>query len=177
MWTNYWGTVSSGKSLKLLSNYLDKKRKFPEETVLLKPGFDSRTPGVYTRFGSVEIEADLILNEENRLAWLKLLEKKSYFFIDEIQFVDIRTINHIIRFNREPDKHFFTYGLRNNFQGNMWEPIKLVFNHCDYIIEIETDCEICKTKKASWNKNLRKDAQDDEVGFHYIPVCAKCFYD
>jgi thymidine kinase len=177
MWTNYWGTVSSGKSLKLLSSYLDKKRKHPEETVLLKPGFDSRTSGVFTRFGSVEVTPDLILNEENRLAWLKLLENKTYFFIDECQFLDERTINHLATYNLEDNKYFETYGLRNNFQGEMWESTKRIFNLCDSLVEIPTDCEICKKRKASWNKNLKKDATEDEPGFHYIPVCAKCFND
>ncbi len=80
MWTYYHGVVAGGKSLSLLAAYLDKKRKYPEETVLVKPGFDSRTDGIFTRFGSVEVQPDIILKPENKLNWLYALKKKKYFF-------------------------------------------------------------------------------------------------
>jgi len=104
-----------------------------------------------------------------------LLKEKTYFFVDEMQFIDERTLEHIIKANKDNTKHFYTYGLRNDFKGEMWPIINKVMNLCDSIIEICSECSICKKRKASFNKNLKQNAKENELGFHYAAACSQCF--
>lgn len=177
MWYFNHGTVGSGKSLNLLSKYLDKKRKYPEQTVLIKPQMDSRTSGVYTRFGPMEVSADLSAGPHNRLEWLWLLEKKKYFFIDELQFYAPKVLYDINNYNTRYNKtkFFYTYGLRNDFLKNMWATIAYTLNKCDEIKEIKSECEICKASKAVFNKKTAGDFTRNELGFNYIGVCGECY--
>ena len=173
----YYGVVNSGKSLHLLSSYLTEKRKGEGEVKLIKPGFDTRTEGVYTRFGNVEMRPDLIVEEnnpENRLCWLNILSKGTTFFIDELQFFSPKYVEDILK-NKTVDQVFNIYGLRNDFYGNMWESVALIMNFADEITEIKTHCELCKVKKASFNMKISDSLEINDPGFHYIPVCRDCF--
>ena len=171
----YYGTVGSGKSLNLISSYLNELRKRPESNVaLIKPDIDTRTSGIYTRFGDMEIQPTFIYSEAKRLDWLYLLEKKKVFFIDEWQFFGVLASKDIIN-SIKHDQQFHIYGLRNDFLGSPWPAVQHIMNHADQIIEIETHCDICKNKKASYNKKLSGSMVNNEVGFQYIPVCRECF--
>jgi len=175
----YYGTVGSGKSMHLIAEYLNMKRKFPEKVVkLCKPASDTRTNGVYTRFGDVEISADYLVKpldfscEESHDAFI---QSADIFFIDEAQFIPECFVNDCCyqsRFGYE----FHFYGLRNDIRKHMWPSINTLMNNADYIIELPTTCELCKKQKASFNKALKpvEDAQNSP-GFHFIPVCGSCW--
>lgn len=169
----YYGMVGSGKSLNLISSYLTElRRSDADEVALIKPEVDTRTPGIYTRFGNQEIAPTFVYSQVNRLNWLHLLEKKSIFFIDEFQFFPEDIYKDIIKLS---NKQFYIYGLRNDFLGNIWPSVQHIMNHADHIVEIETHCDLCKKKKASYNRKLSGSMTENEVGFQYVPVCRECF--
>lgn len=171
----YHGCIGSGKSLHLLNSYLTSIRKHnPEEVCLVKPASDTRTAGVFTRFGNIEVDVDINYSWDTRLDWLLALTKKKIFFIDETQFMPEGFVETIFK-QRQPNQEFHLYGLKNDYLGVMWEPIKYIMNVADEIVEIPTNCDICKTNKASFNKKTDSSKQGNQVGFHYIPVCWKCF--
>ena len=166
----YYGTVGSGKSMHLIAEYLNTKRRFPEKNVcLMKPASDTRTDGVFTRFGNIEIKADILVSEEH--PWPDI-HKYDTFFIDEAQFIPEWVINTAFMYSY--DWHF--YGLRNDSNKKMWPSILKLMNYADELIELPTVCEICKKNKASFNKSLKRleDAQHS-LGFHFIPVCGNCY--
>lgn len=170
----YFGTVGSGKSLHLISSYLNELRRRPEnEVALVKPLVDNRTSGIYTRFGNQEIEPTHVFGS-SRLEWLHLLEKKKYVFIDEIQFFPPEALMDIYQ-ARKPGNEYHLYGLRNDFLGSMWPSMKCAFNLADTIHEVSTFCDMCKERKASFNKKVGTCKHATDPGFHYIPVCWECF--
>lgn len=167
----YWGTVGSGKSLRLLSSYLNDKRRHEDELTLVKPAFDTRTAGVYTRFGNVEVEADISLNKETKLTFIHALTNKKIFYIDEAQFIPVEYLELILKY-RKPGMVFHIYGLRNDFNRNLWPSTCWLLNYADEIIEVPTLCEKCN-EKASFN--IKTSQTEEQVGFHYASVCWKCY--
>lgn len=172
----HYGPIGSGKSQHLISSYINELRRRPDgEVCLLKPASDTRTAGVFTRFGNIEVEPDIRYGDsESRLQWLLALDKKKAFFLDEVQFLPEDMIKEIF-WKRKSGQIFFLYGLKNDYLGTMWNSVQVAMNIADEIIEIPTFCEVCNKRKASFNRKDDKTLEGNQVGFHYTPVCWKCF--
>lgn len=171
----YYGTVGSGKSMHLIANYLDTKRRFPEKDVVLcKPACDTRTVGVYTRFGDLEVPVDVLLDEDVPY-WH--LANADYLFIDEVQFIPESFLNQLRHAHFGISNVIINaYGLRNDSNKVMWPAVKWLMNNADELIELPTLCDICKINRASFNKALNAiDNAQHSIGFHFIPVCGKCY--
>lgn len=169
----YYGTVGSGKSMHLIADYLNAKRRFPEKKIwLCKPVADTRTQGVYTRFGNMEVAVDYFI-PDNVLDSTQELHTVDMYFVDEAQFVPEWFINTAIMYSY--DWRF--YGLRNDVNKKMWPSVSLLMSFAAEIIELPTICDICKDNKASFNKSIKKvDDPQNSLGFHFIPVCHECWY-
>lgn len=168
-----WGTVGSGKTLRLLENYQNLKRWNPEGVKLLKPKEDTRTVGVYTRFSNLEIPADFIIDNEDKETFISFVSNPNYkcIIIDEIQFVNPDFAD--ILFSEAKNKSIFCYGLRNDFKLNMWPIITKLINLADSVEEKESLCAKCHINKASFNVSLNPNGP--EKGFHYLGVCSQCY--
>ena len=160
----------------LIAEYLNTKRRFPEKNVLLlKPAIDDRTEGVYTRFGDMEIKLDFpIYHNANShtVQFFMTLQNADIMFVDEAQFLPMWFLNLVVRRNSE----YFFYGLRNDANKVMWQPVQWLMNYAHELVELPTVCEVCKKNRASFNKSLKaiEDAQNSP-GFHFIPVCGSCY--
>lgn len=169
-----WGTIASGKSLKLLSEYLNQKRKNPDKVALVKPSTDTRTTGVFTRFANVEMQPDLILKPEDGLPIMwEALKDKEFIFVDEAQWLSVDQVLCMRHMNVDKVRNFYVYGLRSDYKGAMWPATSTLMQYADTIEQIEIPCEICSAQKASFN--IRNAECDTDVGFHYTGACFECF--
>ena len=75
-----------------------------------------------------------------------------------------------------------TYGIRTDFQGEVFEGSKFLMGWADEIKEIKTVCHC--GKKATMNARVNKDGRMEtdgeqiEIGGNerYISLCRRCFY-
>lgn len=170
----YYGTVGAGKSLHLINNYLNTKRLNKHAWVgLYKPEKDSRTSSVFTRFGNVEVKPDELIANINKYKFHENKYWADILFVDEAQFIPEVVVKLA---SKRKDQLFQFYGLRNDSNKKMWPSIKALMNFADEIIELPSICEICKTKKASFNKCLKEGINPQHApGFDFIGVCGECY--
>ena len=186
----HYGAMNSSKSATLLMvahNYESQGK----DVLLFTPDVDDRG-GVGIIHSRVGIEKDAYaLSKEESVSDIveDRLEKRGYeqihcILVDESQFL---TREHVVQLTDITDRlgiPVMCYGLKNDFQNNLFEGSEALLLYADKIIEIKTICakEECG-KKATMNLRLSGGKPVYE-GFQiqigdeeYVPVCRKHYFD
>lgn len=183
LYFNY-GAMNSGKSLEILKvahNYEEQNKK----VLLLTSAVDTRygVGKVTSRVG----ESRDALPIDDYMDIIKLVEEqdeKIYcILVDEAQFLKKE---HILQLANVVDLMgipVMAYGLKNDFQNNLFEGSKNLLVYADKISEIKTICWFCETKAIL---NLRVNEFEEpiyggeqiQIGGNesYIPVCRKHYH-
>lgn len=182
-----YSTMSAGKSLDLLKvnhNYREQGKK----TLLFTPRTDTRygKGKITSRIGIQEnaLSVDYEFNFYEYVKRNKTVSEKVYcILIDEAQFLSREQIVQLSRVVDWLGIPVMCYGLKNDFQNNLFEGAEALLLYADKIIEIKTICakEECG-KKATMNLRL-SDGKPVYEGFQiqigdeeYIPVCRKHYF-
>jgi thymidine kinase len=101
--------------------------------------------------------------------------------IDEAQFLSRRQVEQLAKLADQAGIPVLCYGLRTDFQGNLFPGSAALLGWADNLIELKTICQ-CGRKATM---NLRTDAEGKpikegeqvEIGGNerYIAMCRKCF--
>ncbi len=175
----YYATMNAGKTTLLLqNNYNNEEKKI--NTLLLIPNITSKNGIIYSRIG-ISRKAILINEHLNLFLFLtKLIKKPKIILIDEVQFLTKKQIFELISIVDILKINIFTYGLRTDFKGNLFNGSKYLLAFADKIIEIKS---ICKCgDKAIMNlriKNGQKAIHGNLIDLnkdHYVSVCRYHFY-
>lgn len=176
-----YGTMNSGKSMDLLKvqhNY----QSLGERVLVLSPSVDTRYGvGKITSRAGMSTEAVSISDDTNLLDLLHEHQKSgdiSCILVDEVQFLSKKKIKELKDIVLYEDIPVIGYGLKLDFQGNLFEGSEAMLIYSESIEEIKTKCYYCK-HKATFNLRLNKNgyavAQGEvvEIGGNeqYIPVC------
>ena len=102
--------------------------------------------------------------------------------IDEAQFLSREQVMQLNRVVDQLGIPVLTYGIRTDFQGEVFEGSKFLMGWADEIKEIKTVCHC--GKKATMNARVNKDGRMEtdgeqiEIGGNerYISLCRRCFY-
>ena len=187
----YYGAMQSSKSANLLMvahNYRSQDKK----VILMTPSIDDRSGvGVISSRAGMEEKAVSLGPEENVYSALKseLIDSKGKrknihcILVDEAQFLteeQIKSLSNIVDSFNIP---VMCYGLKNDFQNNLFEGSETLLLYADKIIEIKTICakEECG-KKAIMNLRLSDgkpvyEGNQIQIGDEeYLPVCRKHYY-
>lgn len=162
-----YGTMFSGKSTELVrvaSNYEVQNKS----VVILKPKLDTRDDGVVTRLG-MKIDAVFIEDyvPENNVDCI---------LVDEGQFLTKEQVMFLRKITLENKIPVIVYGLKTDFQNNLFEGSYHLLALSDKIEEIKTECHFCN-KKATMNVRTGGDMVSQiSVGHDYLPVCAHHYY-
>ena len=184
----HYGVMQSSKSASLLMvahNY-ESQGKY---VILFTPDIDDRNKvgTIHSRVG-IEKDAHALSTEDNISEIVEeRLEERGYeqihcVLVDESQFL---TKEHVIQLTDVTDQlgiPVMCYGLKNDFQNNLFEGAEALLLYADKIIEIKTICakEECG-KKAIMNGRFVDGIIDTEgsqvvIGDEqYIPLCRKCY--
>lgn len=187
----HYGTMNCGKSIEILKvahNY----REQGKEVLLLSSSLDNR-------FGKGVIASRIGLLEDclmfdNKTDILELF-KENYndnlycVLIDEAQFLTSEQVESLSDIVDYYDIPVITFGLSTDFQSNLFEGSKRLFEIADKTKQIKTICWVCN-KKANFNLRLmgntpifegeqlsialnadKVDENSNEIG--YYPVCRK----
>lgn len=176
-----YGTMSSGKSLHLLST----AHNFEENNIkyqLLKPSIDNRTINtIHSRIG-VE-KASTAINPNQSIYEVADLSV-DWLLVDEAQFLSTTQIEQLASIVDTYNINVVCYGLRTDYLTRLFDGSKRLFELADKLEELPSYCN-CGNKtsvNAKIDKNGNIQYSDDgnqiEIGGNkrYKSVCRHCFF-
>lgn len=180
----YYSAMNAGKSTVLLqSSYNYRERGM--NTLILSPEIDTRDDvgKVTSRIG---LQADSVtFNTSDNL--LGMVEREHMqnpvhcVFVDEAQFLTNNQVRQLSDVCDSLDIPVLAYGLRTDFQGNLFDGSQLLLAWADSICEIKTICH-CGRKatmvlRIDSEGRAIKDGRQVQIGGNerYLSVCRRHF--
>lgn len=179
-----YGAMNSGKSIDILKvkhNYEENGRN----VILMTSVTDDRDGVGYvsSRIGlkqkAVLISGDSDIEEIIHVEMGKSPQSINCVLVDEAQFLmkeQVEQLSNIADYNGIP---VICYGLKNDFQNNLFEGSKALMEYADKIEEIKTLCKYCDSK-ATMNLRIHDEipvyhGEQIKIGGNesYVPVCRK----
>ncbi len=180
----YYSTMNAGKSTILLqSSYNYRERGM--NTLVFSPQIDDRfgVGKVSSRIG-LQSESIAVSTSENLFRYVQKEHAKQVVhcvLVDEAQFLTKQQVRQLSDVCDELDIPVLTYGLRTDFQGNLFEGSHHLMAWADTLNEIKTICH-CGRKATmvlridSHGKPVREGVQIQIGGNErYVTVCRKHF--
>ena len=178
-----YGTMNSGKTIEILKvahNYEQQGKP----VVIMTSALDTRDGvGIVSSRIGMRREAIPISNETDIIGLVTRLPKKPYcVLIDECQFLSKQNVYDLARLVDEYDIPVMAFGLKNDFQNELFEGSKYLLLLADKIEEIKTICQFC-SKKATMvlrteNGKPVYHGEQIQIGGNetYIPVCRRHYF-
>lgn len=180
----YYSAMNAGKSTVLLQsshNYHERGMK----TLLLTPVIDQRAGvGIIASRIGLEKDANPFSNDDNLFSITCQAHEASALacvLIDEAQFLTEKQVRELSRVADEIGIPVLCYGLRTDFQGNLFPGSAALLGWADNLIELKTICH-CGRKatmnlRTDENGNPIKEGEQVEIGGNerYIAMCRKHF--
>jgi thymidine kinase len=180
----YYSSMNAGKSTTLLqSSYNYGERGM--QTAILQPEIDTRfgVGKVASRIG-IEANAITFTTADNLLSLIERMHNASTLhciFVDEAQFLTKQQVRQLSDVCDSFDIPVMAYGLRTDFQGNLFEGSQQLLAWADSLCEIKTICH-CGRKatmvlRIDASGQAIKDGQQVQIGGNerYMSVCRKHF--
>lgn len=178
----YYSAMNAGKSTVLLqSSYNYQERGM--RTLVFAPAVDTRAGlgRIRSRIG-LEAEAEVLSatdNLFNRTRREHGLSPVACVLVDEAQFLTPAQVSQATDIADELDIPVLCYGLRTDFQGNLFPGSAALLALADDLIELKTICHC--GRKATMNlrtgadgKAIREGAQVEIGGNErYVPMCRR----
>ncbi|MAL31131.1 MAG: thymidine kinase [Gammaproteobacteria bacterium] len=144
----FYSTMNAGKSTALLqSNHNYKESNLKTLLFVPKSIADKSNGKIVSRIG---LQADaIIVNNEydfyNEIS-IKQSEKISCIFVDEAQFLTKKQVHGLGKIADELNIPVMTYGIRTDFQGELFEGSQELLALADNLKELKTICSECDKK-------------------------------
>lgn len=177
-----YGAMNSGKSIEILKvahNYEEQNKS----VLIFTSGIDTRDEIGYvsSRIG-FRRKAIPIFDDTNIYNIVKEYNPKTYcVLVDEAQFLKKEHVLQLAKIVDDLEIPVMAFGLKNDFQNELFEGSKYLLLYADKIEEMKTICWFCKRKATM---NLRVDdngkpvytGEQIQIGGNdtYYPVCRKC---
>ncbi len=180
----YYSAMNAGKSTVLLqSSYNYRERGM--RTLVFAPSIDTRAGvgRVYSRIG-LEAPAIALGPDDNLAAYIQVEHAQapvSCVLVDEAQFLTRAQVAQLGDITDLLDIPALCYGLRTDFQGNLFPGSAALLGWADDLIELKTICDC--GRKATMNlrvgadgKAVREGAQVEIGGNErYVAMCRRHF--
>ncbi|MED4602442.1 thymidine kinase [Paenibacillus validus] len=177
-----YGAMNSGKSIEILKvahNYEEQNKSVLIFTSAVddrdEVGYVSSRIGLRREAIPIYAHTDVFASVQANAAGI------SCILVDEVQFLGKEQIMQLARIVDELRIPVMGFGLKNDFQNELFEGSKYMLLYADKIEEMKTICWFCERKATM---NLRVDAQGKpvytgeqiQIGGNdaYYPVCRKC---
>lgn len=180
----YYSAMNAGKSTTLLqSSYNYRERGM--STMILQPEIDTRAgSGVVASRIGIEAQAITFTTADNLLNVVRRSNDTSAIhcvLVDEAQFLTKQQVRQLSDVCDEIDIPVMAYGLRTDFQGNLFQGSEHLLAWADSLCEIKTICH-CGRKatmvlRIDANGRAIKDGQQVQIGGNdrYLSVCRQHF--
>ena len=181
-----YGTMGSAKTALLLTSAYNFEER-GMEYLCMKPVIDTREKEnvIKSRIGikreCLWIYQDTDLYELAKNIYEETLTAKDWILIDEAQFLSREPVDQLARIVDDYGSNVVCYGLRTDFQSNMFEGSKRLFEIADSIDEIKSTCSC--GRKTIINARIDKDGtvlldgNQVEIGGDdkYVAMCRRCW--
>ena len=175
-----YGSMACGKTTELLQTVYN-YRKNGFKVLLVKPFVDKKGGTTVTSRLGVSKEVDVLLNNEELLSDKVQLESIDSIVVDEAQFMTERQIEELWIISKLYNIPVIAYGLKNNFQGKLFEGSKALLEKADSLDELVTICSC--GKKARFNARkvdgsytlLGQEVAIDGIDAVYESLCGECY--
>ena len=180
----FYSTMNAGKSTLLLQanhNYIENDHKtllfIPEETALKSAG------NIVSRIG-LKAKATVANKNFNYFDYVKEHRSKelSCILVDEAQFLSKKQVRELSKIADELNYPVMCYGIRTDFQGELFEGSSELLAVSDNLIELKTICAFCNRKatmvvRTDDKNNIITEGNKVEIGGNeiYKSVCRKHF--
>ncbi|GAF12780.1 thymidine kinase [Bacillus sp. JCM 19046] len=177
-----YGAMNSGKSIEILkvaNNYEEQDKP----VLIFTSGIDTRDEVGYvsSRIG-LRRKALSVFPTTDIFEIVQACKEKPYcILIDEVQFLSKEHVLQLTRIVDELTIPVMAFGLKNDFQNELFEGSQYMLTYADKIEEMKTICWFCH-KKALMNLRVDEDNKPIYTGDQiqiggndsYYPVCRKC---
>ncbi|UUZ81697.1 thymidine kinase [Paenibacillus sp. P26] len=177
-----YGAMNSGKSIEILKvahNYEEQNKSVLIFTSAVDDrdeiGYVSSRIGLRREAIPIDPSTDIFGTVQSQAGRI------SCVLVDEVQFLNKEQILQLARIVDELNIPVMGFGLKNDFQNELFEGSKYMLLYADKIEEMKTICWFCERKATM---NLRVDEQGRpvytgeqiQIGGNdtYYPVCRKC---
>lgn len=183
LYFNY-STMNAGKSTVLLQvahNYMERGMHVELFTF---GGDDRYGVGKITSRIGLQADSNVFNNDTSFTTWLGSIYYDNYpscILIDESQFLSQRQVMELASIVDNFGIPVMCYGLRTDFQGNLFEGSKALFSLADKFNEMKTICECGKKAthviRIDENGNTVKRGDTVQIGGNdsYTSLCRRCF--
>lgn len=179
-----YGTMSSGKSLDLITtayNYEKQNKRILVFTSSIdtRSGFKKIKSRTGHSWDANYIPSDT-LDFYNMIKHEHEKEKIYCILVDESQFLNKEQIVMLSKIVDDLNIPVICWGLKNDFQNNLFEGTATLLAYADKIESLKTICFVCD-RKATMNLRLNNGkavyhGEQIMVGDEeYIPVCRNCY--
>jgi len=135
-----YGAMNSGKSdtlIKTAYNYEERGLK----VIVIKPGIDTKGDNMVVARGGHKRTVDIMAPESLNLEKEVLKHKDiACVLVDEAQFLTQKQISQLFRLAKEHDISVICYGLRADFQTQLFPGSERLFEIADNIEKLPTMC-------------------------------------
>ena len=185
-----WGPMSGGKTLKLLSTAYNLEEN-GVQIMVLKPSLDTRDgEGIIKTRAGLERKCIMIDKDVNLYKAIKAyknvlasqFEALRWVLIDESQFLTEEQVEQLSDVVDFLDINVMCFGLRTDFQSQLFPGSKRLFELADDLEEIKSSCT-CGERKASINARFDENGEiitegsQVEIGGNdkYQAICRRCW--
>lgn len=179
-----YGAMNCGKSIALMivaHNYEENGKK----VIVIKSSIDTKAgTNLQTRIG-IERKVDILLkpNESLKKNFTKWKKDISCILVDEAQFLTTNQVEELWFLSKKYNIPVICYGLKVNFQSELFEGSKRLIELSDELEELITICECGKRAKFNARFVNGKFTTDGETvlidgskgNVEYRPMCGKCY--
>lgn len=177
-----YGTMGSGKTIAALMlrfSYLENGKK----VLLLKPSVDNRD-GIASIKSRIGISADALTYDKEESILHKFMDEImscDCIILDEVQFSNKDQIEELKVIAEELNKPVFAFGLRTDFQTNLWEGSKRLFELATKIEELPINCACGNSAivnaRIDESGNIVYKGRQVKIGGSesYKALCYKCY--
>lgn len=179
----YYSAMNAGKSTALLQsdyNYYERGLN----TRLLTAQLDDRfgEGRIASRIG-LEKAADTFTESTDLIAWFKEQQDTDCILIDEAQFLTRKQVNDLATIVDRFNTPVLCYGIRTDFQGELFSGSERLLAIADKLTELKTICH-CGRKAimvVRMDENGRALAEGAQVQIggneRYVSMCRKHYYE
>ncbi|KAA9007455.1 thymidine kinase [Paenibacillus spiritus] len=176
-----YGSMNSGKSIEILKvahNYEEQGKS----VLIFTSSIDNRDEVGYvsSRIG-LRRQAIAVDEKTNMYELVAAHQPKPHcVLVDECQFLSKHSILELVRIVDELNIPVMAFGLKNDFQNNLFEGSQYMLIYADKIEEMKTICWFCERKAIMTlrveNGKPVYSGRQIQIGGNeaYYPVCRKC---
>ncbi|QCR31412.1 thymidine kinase [Lysinibacillus sp. SGAir0095] len=176
------GAMNSGKSIEILKvahNYEEQDKP----VLIFTSGIDTRDEVGYvsSRIG-LKRQAIPVFDDTDLYEYVENFPQKLYcVLVDEVQFLSKKHVLQLAKIVDHLKIPVMGFGLKNDFQNELFEGSRYMLTYADKIEEMKTICWFCH-KKATMNLRVDENkkpvytGEQIQIGGNdtYYPVCRQC---